>query len=299
MKKSELPPLRFADRTISSELPAFVMGIINCTPDSFYAESRHAVSAGASVQKTAEFALSMIEEGADIIDVGGESSRPGALYISAAEEADRILPVIEEIRKYSDCPISVDTRKKSVMEAACNAGADMLNDISALEDDPELASFAAQKKIPVILMHKRGNPADMQLHGQYADPAGEVSAYLAGRAAYAVSAGIEPEKILYDAGIGFGKNLSANIVLIRSGAAVAENAARDLHCPRPHVVAALSRKTCIGEMTGKPAEKRLAGTLAANLVSVLAGATILRVHDVAETVDMLKVLAYINAAGSK
>jgi dihydropteroate synthase len=224
----------------------------------------------------------MAKDGADIIDIGGESSRPGAGYVSEAEEIARILPLIEAIRKRSGVAISVDTRKKTVMRAAFEAGADILNDISALEDDPELGKYAAEVKIPVILMHKRGNPAIMQKHTVYADVFAEVNGYLLSRAEYALSCGIAKDKIILDPGIGFGKDLEANRELIKR--------CGELGGGKYPVLMALSRKTCIGEITGRSVEKRLPGTLAANVLSALFGASLLRVHDVPETVDCLKML---------
>lgn len=267
--------LKLASRTIFTELPAFVMGIVNATPDSFWEKSRCG----------AEQALKMIGEGADIIDIGGESTRPGSSYVSAEEEISRIVPVIEEIRKKSDIAISVDTRKLTVMKAAYEAGADILNDVSALEDDPALAEFCAEKKLPVILMHKRGIPSEMQKNTVYDNVFEDVNQYLMERAAFAEKSGIESEKIILDPGIGFGKSLKENLQLIKNAGKLGDG--------KYKVLMALSRKSCIGEMTGKETEGRLAGTLAASLLSVLKGAEILRVHDVSETVDTLKVLKYI------
>ena len=160
--------LQLAGRTLRTERPALIMGIVNATPDSFFAGSRGG----------ADDALRLIDEGADIIDIGGESTRPGSSYVDCDEEIRRIVPVIEEIRRHSAVPVSVDTRKKAVMEAAYNAGADILNDVSALEDDGDMASFAAATGIPVILMHKRGIPSDMQRNTSYADVCAEVCHFL-------------------------------------------------------------------------------------------------------------------------
>lgn len=267
--------LELANRTISTKLPAFVMGILNATPDSFWENSRGNISS----------VMDLIESGADILDIGGESTRPGSDYINEEEEIKRIIPVIKEIRKYSDIPISVDTRKKSVMQAAYDEGADILNDVSALEDDDKLAFFAAQKKIPVVLMHKRGNPKLMQNQTNYDDVFKEVNDYLFERIEYAQANGIEENKIIIDPGIGFGKNLQDNVELIK-------NCGR-LCSGNYMVLMALSRKSCIGEMTSKTVENRLSGTLAANLISVLNGASIVRVHDISETIDTMKVLSYI------
>ena len=265
--------LQLAGRTLRTERPALIMGIVNATPDSFFAGSRGG----------AADALRLIDEGADIIDIGGESTRPGSSYVDCDEEIRRIVPVIEEIRRHSAVPVSVDTRKKAVMEAAYNAGADILNDVSALEDDGDMASFAAATGIPVILMHKRGIPSDMQRNTSYADVCAEVGGYLDSRAQYAVAQGIAPEKIIVDPGIGFGKDLAANRALIAG--------CGQLCGGRFPVLMALSRKTCIGEMTGEAVEGRLYGTLAADLLAVLKGASLVRVHDVApcrNTLDVLK-----------
>lgn len=262
-----------AQRKIFTELPAFVMGILNATPDSFFDESRGGI----------ERAFKLIEEGADIIDIGGESSRPGSSYLSEEDELQRIIPVIQEIRKHSEIPISVDTRKCNVMKAAFDAGADILNDISALEDDLKLAEFCAKEKIPVILMHKRGIPSQMQKNTEYKNIVDEVNSYLKERVKFALENGIAKNKIILDPGIGFGKNLAGNLELIK-------NCGKFLNGEYP-VLMALSRKSCIGEITGREVGERLTGTITANLISVINGASFVRVHDVKETVDSLKVLA--------
>ncbi len=268
--------LSLKNRKITTSLPAFVMGIVNATPDSFWEQSRGGT----------ERALKLIEDGADILDIGAESSRPGSDYVSQEEEIKRLIPVIEQIRKESDIPISVDTRKKEVMKAAFEAGADILNDISALEDDEEMVSYCASIDIPVILMHKRGNPSTMQNHTKYENAFDEVNSYLSERVQFALNNGIKKDKIILDPGIGFGKDLSANVNLINKCGLLCEG--------QYPVLMALSRKTCIGEITGRPVEQRLAGTLAFNMISVQKGATIVRVHDVAQTVDTLKILDYSN-----
>lgn len=268
--------LNLATKKITTDLPAFVMGIVNATPDSFFSGSRGGI----------ERALQLIEEGADLLDLGAESTRPGSEYVSEEEEIRRLIPLIKEIRKNSDIPLSIDTRKAEVFKAAVEAGADILNDISALEDAPELADFCAEKKLPVILMHKRGNPGTMQKNTDYADCFSEVNDYLTRRADFALSKGIAPDKIILDPGIGFGKNAHDNFQLIRRCGELAGG--------KYKVLMALSRKTCIGEATDRPVEERLYGTLAADLVAVQKGAFMVRVHDVKETVDTLKVLKACN-----
>lgn len=264
--------LILAKRQIESKLPAFVMGIVNATPDSFFDKSRGGI----------ENARKLIDEGADILDIGGESTRPGSLYVSADEEISRVVPLIREIRKISDIPLSVDTRKYEVMKAAFEEGADILNDISALEDDERLAPFVSEKKLPVILMHKRGNPSTMQKNTIYSNVFEEVNDYLKERVDFAKKAGIEDSKIWLDPGIGFGKNVSDNFQLMRE-------CGRLLDGKYP-VLMALSRKSCLGQITGRAVEERLSATLAADLFSVERGASMIRVHDVKEAVDSLKVM---------
>jgi len=266
--------LNLKNRAVTTGLPAFVMGIVNATPDSFFDKSRGGV----------DEALRLIDEGADILDIGGESTRPGSQYVEAEEEIRRVIGVIEGVRKVSDIPISVDTRKYEVMKAAFDAGADILNDISALEDDVRLAPFCAETKIPVILMHKRGNPSTMQKNTAYDDVFDEVNEYLKSRVDFALKAGIAEDKIWLDPGICFGKDTVDNFELMR-------RCGQFLDGKYP-LLMALSRKSCIGQVTGRNVEERLSGTLAANLLSVQAGASLVRVHDVKETVDSLKVLQY-------
>lgn len=268
--------LKLSDRIITTENPAFVMGILNATPDSFYSGSRGGI----------DLAKKLIDEGADLIDIGAESTRPGSDYVSADEEIRRLIPVIEEIRKFSDIPLSIDTRKSEVMKAAYNSGADIVNDISAFEDDENLAVFAAEKGLPVILMHKRGNPDIMQNNTDYYDVVKEVSDYLEERCSFALSKGIKQDKIIIDPGIGFGKNTDQNFQLIAG-------CAKLCHGKYP-LLMALSRKSCIGQITGRQVEDRLSGTIAANLLSVQQGAFMIRVHDVKEAVDSLKILKKVN-----
>ncbi len=264
-------------RCVRTELPALVLGILNVTDDSFWSGSR-----ASGVDATVERACEMAASGADIIDIGGESTRPGAQYVSEEEELSRILPVITRLRKECRIPISVDTRKSAVLMAALDAGADMLNDISAMEDDTAMPKLVARAEIPVILMHKKGSPDTMQQDPDYHDVCTEVKQYLFTRARAAEEAGIAHEKIILDPGIGFGKGYDHNMALITGLAEIAFGGYP--------VLMALSRKRVIGHITGRDIPDRLAGTLAANMVAVRNGATLLRVHDVAETVDMLKVV---------
>jgi dihydropteroate synthase len=254
-----------------------VMAIVNCTNDSFFARSR-AATAEIAVEK----ALRAEKDGADIIDVGGESTRPGASYIGADEELERVIPVIRGVRRRADIPLSVDTRKAAVAAAALEAGAAIINDISALEDDPGMARVCAEYRATVVLMHKKGSPKTMQNEPFYRDAVTEVALYLRDAAKRAADAGIARENIILDPGVGFGKRLEDNAALIMRLGVI-----RALGYP---VLVGLSRKTFIGDLTGRDAPERLAGTLAANAAAVMAGADIIRVHDVKESVDLVKVL---------
>lgn len=271
---------KLKDRTISTERNAFVAGIVNVNNDSFWKGSRGGFS----------LAKRLILEKADILDIGAESSRPGSKYISEKDELKALIPLIRKIRKFSDIPISVDTRKKNVFEACMQEGADILNDISALEDDSQMARYVGNEKIPVILMHKRKNPDIMQKYTEYEDVFKEVEDYLYSRIQYAVENGIDEDKIIIDPGIGFAKDLHANLVLIK-------NCGRLCSGKYP-LMMALSRKSFLGLLTGKTVDKRLAGTVSANLYSVINGAKFVRVHDVKEAVDSLDVLKGILNAGS-
>ena len=271
---------KLKDRTISTERNAFVAGIVNVNNDSFWKGSRGGFS----------LAKRLILEKADILDIGAESSRPGSKYISEKDELKALIPLIRKIRKFSDIPISVDTRKKNVFEACMQEGADILNDISALEDDSQMARYVGNEKIPVILMHKRKNPDIMQKYTEYEDVFKEVEDYLYSRIQYAVENGIDEDKIIIDPGIGFAKDLHANLVLIK-------NCGRLCSGKYP-LMMALSRKSFLGLLTGKTVDKRLVGTVSANLYSVINGAKFVRVHDVKEAVDSLDVLKGILNAGS-
>lgn len=261
--------ITLGNKIINTDKPAFVMGIVNATPDSFYEKSRGGI----------ELALRLIDEGADILDIGGESTRPGFNSVSDDEQIQRILPVIKEIRKHSDIPISIDTRSSSVFLQAFEAGADIFNDVSALESDEKSVSIVAKTGASVILMHGYG--AD-ENHPSTENILSEVKEYLQKRTKFAISNGIKKEKILWDLGIGFGKTMEENVFLIKS----TDNFSKE-EFP---LVMALSRKRVISFMTGCNTEERLTGTLAANLISVQKGSKIIRVHDVKETVNMLNIM---------
>lgn len=259
------------------------MGIVNCTPDSFYADSRAGTKAAA-----VEFARGMVDAGADILDIGGESTRPGSESVPALEEAARVVPVIEEVRGFCDLPISIDTQKADVAERALDAGADIVNDVSAMRMDADMRSLAAARGCAVVLMHMRGTPKTMQREPSYTDAVREVVDELSEFADSAMAAGVERDKIVLDPGIGFGKRLNDNLRLLKRIDVVHE-----LGFP---VLIGLSRKSFIETLLGLPVEERLAASLAAEAYVVLKGAEIVRVHDVTETVHLSKMLAAIQTA---
>lgn len=243
------------------------MGVINITPDSF--------SDGGSYldkDKAVERGLELFSEGSDIIDIGGESSRPGSDPISKEEEMRRVVPVISELRKRIDTLISVDTTKSEVAQAALDAGADIINDISSFRFDPRMMTLVAQKEIPVILMHMKGNPKTMQINPHYQDLLKEVKEFLNERLEEAQAQGIKKEKIIIDPGIGFGKKLKDNLILINNLHFLEE-------FNRP-ILVGISRKSFIGKILNLPPQERLEGTIASAILSHIHGAHILRIHDV-------------------
>jgi dihydropteroate synthase len=253
------------------------MGVLNVTPDSFSDGGRYA-----GVKAAVAHGLELRQDGADVIDVGGESTRPGSSGVGIDEEIARVVPVIEGIRRESDVAVSVDTRKCAVAEAALAAGADILNDVSALRFDPDLRALAARRGLPVILMHMRGEPATMQSLAQYDDVVADVARELLAFREEAVAAGVDPSQIVLDPGIGFAKTFEHNLELL----------ARAEELPGPLLIGA-SRKAFIGHLTGRATSERTAGSLAAVAAAFRARAALVRVHDVRETVDFLKVLAAI------
>jgi dihydropteroate synthase len=259
-----------------------VMGIVNVTPDSFSDGGHHASTAAAIAH-----AVQLIEDGADILDIGGESTRPGAAKVGEQEELDRVLPVIEGLRGIS-VPISIDTWKPEVMRAALSAGACMVNDVNALQEADAL-KIVANTDAAVCLMHKQGVPQTMQQQPQYQDVIAEVSAFLRLRMAAAEAAGIARDRIVLDPGFGFGKTLAHNLTLLRE---------LEIFCAwGVPVLAGLSRKSMLGAITGRDVNERMASSVVAALLAVQRGAAIVRVHDVRETVDALKILNAVN--GSK
>ena len=250
-----------------------LMGVVNTTPDSFSDGGRFD-----SVDKALAHARRLIADGADIIDIGGESTRPGSEPVPADEELRRTLPLIVAIRELSNVPISIDTSKPEVMRAAVEAGASMINDIWALRQDNALEA-AAELGVPVCLMHMQGTPRDMQQKPRYRDVVAEVQDFLRARIDAALAAGISQENIVIDPGFGFGKTIEHNLLLLESLPEL-----RRLGVP---VLAGLSRKKMIGTILDKPVDQRLYGSISLAVMAAMLGADILRVHDVVETADAI------------
>ncbi len=269
--------LRCKDQLLDLTRP-LVMGVLNVTPDSFsdggrFTDPDAAVSHG----------LKMVEEGAGIIDVGGESTRPGADPVGIDEEIRRVVPVVERLRRRTDAVLSVDTSKPEVMRAAAEAGAGLINDIRALSE-PGAVEAAAASGCAVCLMHMQGEPRSMQLAPRYGDVVSEVKAFLDERAKVCRAAGLPSDRIVIDPGFGFGKTLDHNLQLLRH--------LGELSAEFP-ILAGLSRKSTVGALTGRAAGDRVHGSVALAVIAALNGARILRVHDVAATVDAMKIVTAV------
>lgn len=260
-----------------------VMGVLNVTPDSFSDGGRYA-----DPQAAVAHAERMIAAGAEIIDVGGESTRPGAMPVDEDEELRRVIPVIRALSRLSAMTISIDTSKPAVMRAAVDAGAVLINDIRALRYPGALAAAAASGAA-VCLMHMQGEPADMQQQPHYVDVVQEVREFLAARLQACVAAGIAVDRVLVDPGIGFGKRLEHNLKLLAG--------LHELQALRRPILVGVSRKSLIGLLTGRAVEERLPGGLALATAAVLAGAVIIRAHDIEATVDAVKIAAALRASG--
>lgn len=260
-----------------------VMGILNVTPDSFSDGGRFS-----GFSRAIEHAMAMIEAGAGIIDVGGESTRPGAQAVGESDEIRRVVPIVESLAALTSVPISVDTSKAGVIRAALRAGAAMINDVRALRDEGVLEA-AAEGSSAICLMHMQGEPRTMQADPHYDDVVVEVRDFLQERVGACESAGIARDRIVIDPGIGFGKRIEHNLRLLAALPELAE-----LRLP---ILIGVSRKSMLGTLLDRPVEQRLAGGLAVTAAAVLAGASIVRVHDVAETVDAVKIATALKAAG--
>jgi len=260
-----------------------IMGILNVTPDSFSDGGQFC-----DIEKAIEHALNMAQAGADIIDIGGESSRPGSEGINVQEELDRVMPILEPLCRETELFISIDTIKPEVAEKALEAGAGMINDISALRNDDRLARLASQYDAYLTLMHMRGKPRDMQNNTEYLDLIGEISSFLKEGIEKAISAGVARERIIIDPGIGFGKSVDGNFALLKNLHLFLE-----LGCP---VLIGASRKSFLGKTLDLEVGERLEASLAVACYAVLNGADIVRVHDVLETRRVLTIIERISEA---
>ncbi len=252
------------------------MGVVNVTPDSFYSASR-----SRAPELAVERALALVEAGADIVDLGGESTRPGAIAVGVEEELGRVIPVVRKLRPLTTALVSVDTRKAAVAELALDAGADVINDISALTGDSRMTAVVARAGAGVVLMHMRGTPGTMQRNPEYRDVVGDVSAELERAVREAEAAGVAPESIFIDPGIGFGKTVAHNLTLLNRLSSFF-----DLGKP---ILVGTSRKNFLGKLLDRPAEDRLMGTAASVACAVIRGADAVRVHDVDEIRDVVRV----------
>jgi len=277
--------MSWGSRTLDFTSKTYVMGILNCTPDSFYPESR-----ALTIKDAMKAGREMIAAGVDIIDAGGESTRPGSNSVDLDEEVRRVIPVVQSLRAESDVMISVDTRKKDVAERALDAGADIINDISGLRHNEELARLVARRKVPIVLMHMRGTPKTMQRHIFYKNTISEILRELQPSVAAALGAGIDASMIIVDPGVGFGKRIQDNLRIIKELASL-----KSLDFP---ILIGLSRKSFIGEILDKPVEERLIGTITANTLAVINGANIIRVHDVGHAVEMVKIIESVRRIGA-
>jgi dihydropteroate synthase len=259
------------------------MGILNVTPDSFSDGGRF--NRG---QAAVTHALNMVQDGASIIDIGGESTRPGAEPVSINDELERVIPVIEAIRQHSDVAISVDTSKPVVMQAAIDAGADMVNDVNALQADGAI-EFCARRQVPVCLMHKQGSPKTMQLNPSYRDVLAEVTAFLLQRAQACERAGLDGRNIILDPGFGFGKTLQNNLSLLKGIAQI---------CTHGYpVLVGISRKSMFGQLLGLDVDQRLTASVTAAVLAYQRGARVFRVHDVRPTCDALRLCDAVDQNG--
>ncbi|GIK34156.1 MAG: dihydropteroate synthase [Gammaproteobacteria bacterium] len=262
--------------------PPLVMGILNVTPDSFADAGRYS-----RLDAAVAHAEAMVAAGADIIDIGGESTRPGASLVAESAEIDRVVPVIRELARRTPCLLSVDTSKPNVMRAAVDAGAGMINDVCALRRQGA-EEMAAGLGVPICIMHMQGEPASMQAAPAYRDVVAEVKEFLVARVAACEAAGIPRGSLLIDPGFGFGKDLSHNLQLLRS--------LREFTALGLPVLVGLSRKSMIGALTGKPVGERLHGSVALAVYAALQGASVVRVHDVGPTVEALRVIGAVMGA---
>ncbi len=277
-------PLPDGRTTLALSQRVHVMGIVNVTPDSFSDGGKY-LDAGAAIAH----GIALAEEGADVLDVGAESTRPGAHAVSAQDEMQRLVPVVEALAGKVAVPVSVDTMKADVAQAALDAGAQIVNDVSAGTHDARMLQLVAERNAPIVLMHMRGEPRTMQTDVQYDDVVGEIAVYLDDRARAALDAGVQRERIMIDPGFGFGKLVEHNLVLLRR--------LRELRCLGFPVVAGTSRKSFIGKVLDDlPVEERLEGTAATVALAVTEGAAMVRVHDVAAMRRVIRMVEAVSTA---
>jgi dihydropteroate synthase len=277
------PKIALKSQILDFSRRAYVMGVLNLTPDSF-SDGREFFEAEAAV----EHAFRMEAQGADLIDLGGESTRPGAEPVALKEELRRVLPVLEKLSGKLKVPISIDTYKSEVAEQCIQSGAQIVNDISGLNFDPKMKETVARHQVPVIVMHMKGTPRDMQKDPQYRDLIGEILSFFRERISQASAAGIPADKIIIDPGIGFGKSLAHNLDILRG--------LESFKVLGQAIMVGVSRKSFLGKILNLPVDERLEGSIAAALYAVLRGANIVRVHDVAATVRALRTLEAIQRA---
>lgn len=276
--------LEIGQRVLDLSSRTHLMGVLNVTPDSFSDGGRFF-----KLEEAVKQGLKLAEEGADIIDVGGESTRPGSEPVAIEEELRRVLPVIEELAKRIDLPISIDTYKSKVAKEALDSGASMVNDISGLRYDPEMKKVVAKYDVPVVLMHIQGKPKDMQENPKYENLLEDIKSYLNESISIAEKAEIGEDKIIIDPGIGFGKTLNDNLRILK-------NLVEFKSLGRP-VMIGVSRKSFIGKILDLPTDERLEGSLASMAVAIMNGANILRVHDVKESKRVAKLVGAILMSG--
>lgn len=265
--------LKFGKKQLTTDKSAFVMGIVNATPDSFFEGSRGGF----------EHAMELIQQGADVLDVGGESTRPGFAEVPVQEEVERVVPLIQKIRKESDIAISVDTRKAAVFKAAYDAGADVLNDVASMDDDENMLETFCKTDAGIILMHRW--PEVYDIPRDYTQIIETENTFFNSKIELLLANNISENRIMVDPGIGFGKTFEENLELIKHCGSLMNG--------KYPVLMALSRKRCIGQMTERTVEDRLVGTVSADLFSVMNGAVMVRVHDVQAAVDSLNVMKYL------
>lgn len=277
MNLSTLTPWQVRGQTFDWGTRTYVMGVLNITPDSFSDGGQFN-----TLEKAQEQARSLIEAGADILDIGGQSTRPQAIEVTLEAELERVLPVIQAIRQESQIPISIDTTRSAVARAAIAAGADLVNDISGATFDPEMLATVADLAVPIVLMHIRGNPQTMQQFTDYQDLIGEIGDFLSERIRAAVKAGIDRHQIMVDPGIGFAKTYEQNLEILRYLSRF-----QGLGCP---VLVGPSRKSFIGHILNQPnPQERVWGTAAACCAAIASGADVVRVHDVGAIKDVCQV----------